>query len=47
MGRLNGDFVTHEYIPALKGLLNFHAQILSALGKDEEARAKLAEASKL
>jgi TonB family protein len=31
----------------LKGLLNFHAQVLSALGKQEESEAKAAEAAKL
>jgi len=41
------DLVKHEYVPALKGMLNFHAQILSALGKTQESQAKTAEAGKL
>jgi tetratricopeptide (TPR) repeat protein len=47
MGKLNGNFTKHQYIPVLKGLLNFHAQILAAQGKTDEAQAALAEASKL
>jgi TonB family protein len=47
MGTMNADFVKHQYVPVLKGLLNFHAQVLSALGKPEEAEAKAAEAAKL
>jgi hypothetical protein len=47
MGGVTDDFVKHQYVPVLKGMLNFHAQILSALGKGEEAETKLAEAAKL
>jgi hypothetical protein len=47
MGGPTDDFVKHQYIPVLKGMLNFHAQVLSALGKPEEAEAKVTEAAKL
>ncbi len=40
-------FVKRQYVPVLKGMLAFHAQVLSALGKPEEAAAKTAEAEKL
>lgn len=41
------EFVQHEYVPTLKGLLNFHAQVLSAMGDVEQAEAKSAEAARL
>lgn len=47
MGTTNADFVKHQYLPVLKGLLNFHAQVLSALGKPDESEAKSSEAAKL
>jgi TonB family protein len=47
VGGITNDFVKHQYVPVLKGMLNFHAQILSALGKTKEAEAKVAEAAKL
>jgi TonB family protein len=47
MGGVNNDFVKRHYIPALKELLNFHAQVLSAMGKTEESAATAAEAGKL
>jgi TonB family protein len=47
MGPMNADFVKHQYVPTLKGLLNFHAQVLSALGKPDESESKAAEAAKL
>ena len=34
-----------EYTRTLKGLLNFHAQVLTALGKQSEAAAKLEQAN--
>ena len=47
MGGLDGDFVKHQYLPALRGILNFHAQVLTALGKTNEAESKRAEAARL
>jgi len=47
MRSFSEGLVIHEYIPRLKGLLNFHAQVLSALGRPDEAAAKTAEAAKL
>jgi TonB family protein len=41
------SIVQHEYIPALRGMLNFHAKLLSALGDTTGAKAKAAEAAKL
>jgi len=41
------DLVKHEYIPSLRNLLNFHAQVLQAMGKRQQADEKIAEASKL
>lgn len=40
-------FVKHEYVPILKSLLNFHSQILAALGNQKAADAKTAEAGQL
>jgi hypothetical protein len=34
-------------VPALKSLLNFHSQVLAALGNQKEAEAKVAEAGQL
>ena len=42
-----GQSLNAEYTKTLKGLLNFHAQVLTALGKQTEAAAKLDQASKL
>ena len=47
MNKMDPEFVKHAYVPTLKGLLNFHAQVLSALGKPEASEAKAAEAGKL
>ncbi len=47
MGGVEDAFVKRQYVPVLKGMLTFHAQVLSALGKPEEAAAKTAEAEKL
>ena len=47
MGADDKVFVAQHYIPTLKGLLNFHARVLSAMGKPEEAGAKTDEAAKL
>ena len=46
-GGISDDFVKHQYVPVLKRMLNFHAQILSALEKSDESAAKAAEAAKL
>jgi tetratricopeptide (TPR) repeat protein len=40
-------FVKHQYVPVLKSLLNFHSQILTALGNQRAADAKTAEAGQL
>jgi hypothetical protein len=42
-----GQSLNVEYTKVLKGLLNFHAQVLSALGKQNAADAKLLQAAKL
>jgi hypothetical protein len=42
-----GQSLNAEYTRTLKGLLNFHAQVLMAMGKQNEAAAKLDEANKL
>jgi len=47
MGPMNAEFIKHQYVPVLKDLLSFHAQVLSALGKQGESDAKAAEAAKL
>lgn len=47
MGGLNNDLVKQQYVPTLKGLLNFHAKVLNALGHKDEAQAKTDEAAKL
>ena len=47
IGEMNADFVKRQYVPVLKGLLNFHAQVLSALGKTVDSEAKADEAGKL
>jgi TonB family protein len=47
MGGLNNDFAKRQYIPVLKGMLNYHAKLLSAMGKPEESAATAAEAGKL
>jgi len=44
---LDKPFVQHQYVPALKSLLNFHSQVLAALGNQKEAEAKVAEAGQL
>jgi TonB family protein len=41
------ELVQHEYVPQLKGMLNFHSQLLIAAGKNVEAKAKSDEAAKL
>lgn len=47
MNKMDPGFVKHAYIPTLRGLLNYHAQVLSVLGKQDEASAKAAEAANL
>jgi hypothetical protein len=42
-----GQSLNLEYTRTLKGLLNFHVQVLTALGKQGEAAAKLDQANKL
>lgn len=42
-----GQSLNAEYTKVLKGLLNFHAQVLTALGKQSAADIKLEEARKL
>jgi hypothetical protein len=42
-----GQSLNAEYSRTLKGLLNFHAQVLTALGKQSEAASKLDQANKL
>jgi hypothetical protein len=42
-----GQSLNAEYTRVLKGLLNFHAQVLSALGKQSDADTKLVQAGKL
>jgi hypothetical protein len=42
-----GHSLNAEYTRVLKGLLNFHAQILSALGEQSAASSKLDQANKL
>jgi hypothetical protein len=42
-----GQSLNAEYTSVLKGLLNFHAQVLSALGKQSDADTKLVQAGKL
>ncbi len=47
MGGPDDPFVKQHYLPTLKGLLTFHAQVLTAMGKPDEAQAKTADAQKL
>jgi hypothetical protein len=42
-----GQSLNAEYTRVLKGLLNFHAQVLAALGKQDAAGTKLDQANKL
>jgi hypothetical protein len=42
-----GQSLNAEYTKVLKGLLNFHAQVLTALGKQSAADIKLEQARKL
>lgn len=42
-----GHSLSAEYSRVLKGLLNFHAQILTALGRQSEAASKLDQANQL
>jgi hypothetical protein len=42
-----GQSLNAEYTRTLKGLLKFHAQVLTALGKQSDAAAKLDQANKL
>ena len=42
-----GHELSKSYSQTLKSLLNFHAQVLAALGEQNRADAKLAEANKL
>ena len=45
--RMKQAFVKSNFVPVLKGLLQYHAQVLSALGKATEATAKTVEADRL
>jgi TonB-like protein len=47
MNKMDPDFVKHAYVPTLKGLLRFHAQVLSAMGDADQAKSKTAEADSL
>jgi hypothetical protein len=47
LGTPAGHELSKIYSQTLKSLLNFHAQVLTALGKPDEAQAKSEEASKL
>jgi len=42
-----GQALNAEYTKTLKGLLNFHAQVLAAMGKQTEASKKLEQANNL
>jgi chorismate mutase len=42
-----GQSLSAEYTKTLKGLLSFHAQVLTAMAKQDQAAAKLNEANKL
>jgi len=42
-----GESLNAQYTRALKGLLNFHAQILAAMGRQAAASVKLDQANKL
>jgi TonB family protein len=44
---MDAEFTKHQYVPTLKGLLTFHARLLTAMGKPTEAQVKSEEASKL
>ena len=44
---IEGEFLKAEYSKTLKGLLNFHAQVLTAMGKQGLANVKLEQANKL
>jgi TonB family protein len=43
----NAQLVQQHYIPTLKNLLQYHAQVLNSLGNSTDAEAKLAEAARL
>ena len=45
--RVGADLCERQYIPVLKGMLNYHAKLLSAMGKPAESAATAAEAGKL
>lgn len=45
--RMNQAFAKTNYVPVLRGLLTFHAQVLTAMHKPDEAAAKADEASRL
>ena len=45
--KVNQSFARTNYIPVLKALLIYHAQVLKALNRPTEAAAKIAEADKL
>jgi hypothetical protein len=47
LGGASGQWSNAEYTRVLTGLLHFHAQILTALGKQDAAKAKLDQANKL
>lgn len=42
-----GHELNKSYSQTLKSLLNFHAQVLTAMGKQPEAKEKMEEANKL
>jgi TonB family protein len=47
MSKMDLAFVQHAYIPTLRGLLRYHAQVLLATGNTAAAEAKTSEAEKL
>jgi hypothetical protein len=44
---LDAEFTKRQYIPNLRGMLNFHARILTALGDTQGSEAKTNEAAQL
>ncbi len=46
-GGPDNDVAKRQYVPVLKGMLTFHAKLLTTMGKPEEAAATAAEAAKL
>jgi TonB family protein len=46
-GGPDNDVAKRQYVPVLKGMLTYHAKLLTTMGKPEEAAATAAEAAKL